>query len=131
MKDNLKHIENNVAFPDWDESGTENPEEWILISHNRKEVQQVMNDYVGIVRSDLRLKRAERRIAFLKEETEAYYKKTKVSAELLELRNIIKVASLIIESAMKRRESRGLHYTTDYPEKDDKHFLKNTVLRSF
>jgi L-aspartate oxidase len=83
------------------------------------------------VRSDLRLKRAERRIEFLKEETEAYYKKTKVSAELLELRNIIKVASLIIESAMKRRESRGLHYTTDYPEKDDKHFLKNTVLRSF
>jgi L-aspartate oxidase len=131
MKDNLKHIENNVAFPDWDESGTENPEEWILISHNRKEVEQVMNDYVGIVRSDLRLKRAERRIEFLKEETEAYYKKTKVSAELLELRNIIKVASLIIESAMKRRESRGLHYTTDYPEKDDKHFLKNTVLRSF
>jgi L-aspartate oxidase len=90
-----------------------------------------MNDYVGIVRSDLRLKRAKRRIDFLKEETESYYKNTKVSAELLELRNIIKVASLIIESAMKRRESRGLHFTTDYPNKDDKHFLVNTILRSF
>lgn len=131
MKENLNSVSNNVEFPDWDESGTENPEEWILISHNRREVQQVMNDYVGIVRSDLRLKRAQRRIEFLKEETEAYYKKTKISAELLELRNIIKVASLIIESAMKRRESRGLHYTTDYPERDDKHFLRNTVLRSF
>ncbi|MFQ3608017.1 MAG: L-aspartate oxidase [Chloroherpetonaceae bacterium] len=131
MKERLATVNNSVDFPDWDESGTENPEEWILISHNRREVEQVMNDYVGIVRSDLRLKRAQRRIDFLKEETEAYYKKTKVSAELLELRNIIKVASLIIESAMKRRESRGLHFTTDYPEKDDKHFLRNTVLRSF
>lgn len=131
MKARFHSVQNNIEFPDWDESGTENPEEWILISHNRKEVQQVMSDYVGIVRSDLRLERARRRIEFLKEETEAYYKKTKVSAELLELRNIIKVAKLIIESAMKRRESRGLHYTTDYPYRDDKHFLKNTVLRSF
>jgi L-aspartate oxidase len=124
-------FENNVEFPDWDESGTESPEEWILVAHNRKEVQQVMNDYVGIVRSDLRLQRAMRRIEFLKEETEAYYKRTKISAELLELRNIIKVAKLIIEGALKRRESRGLHYTTDYPNIDDKHFLKDTVLRSF
>ncbi|MCS6988002.1 MAG: L-aspartate oxidase [Chloroherpetonaceae bacterium] len=131
VKERAKSVQNNVEFPDWDESGTENPEEWILISHNRKEAQQAMNDYVGIVRSDLRLERARRRIEFLKEETEAYYKKTKISAELLELRNIIKVAKLIIESAMKRRESRGLHYTTDYPQRDDKHFLKNTVLRSF
>jgi L-aspartate oxidase len=131
MKEKLHHVDNSVVFPDWDESGTENPEEWILVSHNRKELQQVMNDYVGIVRSDLRLARALRRIDFLKDETEAYYKKTKVSEELLELRNIIKVARLIVESAMKRRESRGLHYTTDYPNKDDKHFLADTILRSF
>jgi L-aspartate oxidase len=90
-----------------------------------------MSDYVGIVRSDLRLQRALRRIDFIKDETENYYKKTKVSDELIELRNIIKVARLIIESAIKRRESRGLHFTTDYPDRDDKHFLKNTVLRSF
>ncbi len=131
MKNAHSNIENRVEFPDWDESGTESPEEWILVSHNRREVQQVMSDYVGIVRSDLRLQRAMRRIEFLKEETEAYYKRTKISAELLELRNIIKVAKLIIEGAMKRRESRGLHYTTDYPNTDDKHFLKDTVLRSF
>ncbi|MFN3393249.1 MAG: L-aspartate oxidase, partial [Candidatus Thermochlorobacter sp.] len=131
MRENIKSVSNNVEFPDWDESGTESPEEWILISHNRKEVQQVMHDYVGIVRSDLRLERARRRIEFLKEETEAYYKRTKVSEGLLELRNIIKVAKLIIESAIKRRESRGLHYTTDYPYCDDKHYLCNTVLRSF
>ncbi len=68
---------------------------------------------------------------FLKEETESYFKKTKITTQILELRNIIKVASLIIESAIKRRESRGLHYTTDYPGKDDKHFLLDTVLRSF
>ncbi len=131
MCEKIKSISHNTDFPDWDESGTESPEEWILISHNRKEVQQVMNDYVGIVRSDLRLERARRRIEFLKEETEAYYKRTKISEGLLELRNIIKVAKLIIESAIKRRESRGLHYTTDYPYRDDKHYLRNTVLRSF
>jgi L-aspartate oxidase len=90
-----------------------------------------MNDYVGIVRSDLRLQRAKRRIDFLKEETESYYKKTRITTQILELRNIIKVASLIIEGALKRRESRGLHYTTDYPQKDDKHFLVDTILRSF
>jgi len=131
MCEKIKSISHSTGFPDWDESGTESPEEWILISHNRKEVQQVMNDYVGIVRSDLRLERARRRIEFLKEETEAYYKRTKISEGLLELRNIIKVAKLIIESAIKRRESRGLHYTTDYPYRDDKHYLRNTVLRSF
>jgi len=124
-------VENDTRFPDWDDSGTVSPEEWILVSHNKREAQEVMNDYVGIVRSDLRLQRAKRRIDFLKEETEAYYKKTKITTQVLELRNMIKVASLIIESAIKRRESRGLHYTTDYPERDDKHFLIDTVLRSF
>jgi L-aspartate oxidase len=131
IKEELSHITNSIDFPDWDDTGTVNPEEWILVSHNKREAQQVMNDYVGIVRSDLRLQRAKRRIDFLKEETEAYYKKTKITTQILELRNIIKVASLIIESAMKRRESRGLHYTTDYPVRDDKHFLEDTVLRSF
>jgi len=124
-------IANDTPFPDWDDSGTVNPEEWILVSHNKKEARQVMNDYVGIVRSDLRLKRAKRRIEFLKEETEEYYKKTKITTQILELRNIIKVASLIIDGAIMRRESRGLHFTTDYPQKDDKHFLVDTEQRSF
>ncbi len=131
FKSRINNIQNDVRFPDWDDSGTENAEEWILVSHNRKEVQQVMSDYVGIVRSDLRLERAKRRVDFLKEETEAFYKRTKITPQVLELRNLIKVASLIIEGAQKRRESRGLHYTTDFPERDDKHFSCNTVLRSF
>ncbi|NTW57219.1 MAG: L-aspartate oxidase [Chlorobiaceae bacterium] len=131
IREQLPSISNSMDFPDWDDSGTVSPEEWILVSHNKREAQQVMNDYVGIVRSDLRLQRASRRIDFLKEETEAYYKKTRITTQILELRNIIKVASIIIESAIRRRESRGLHYTTDYPEPDDKHFLRDTVLRSF
>ena len=131
VREALPHLTNSVDFPDWDDTGTVNAEEWILVSHNKREAQQVMNDYVGIVRSDLRLKRAKRRIDFFKDETESYYKKTKITTQILELRNILKVASLIIESAMKRRESRGLHYTTDYPQKDDRHFLVDTVLRSF
>ncbi len=126
---NSIHVEHE--FPDWDDSGTSSPEEWILVAHNKREAQAIMNDYVGIVRSDLRLDRARRRIDFLKEETEAYYKKTNITPQIIELRNIIKVASLIIESALKRRESRGLHYTTDFPQKDDKHYLVDTVLRSF
>jgi len=103
----------------------------VLVATTNDEAQQVMNDYVGIVRSDLRLQRAQRRIDFLKEETESFYKKTKITTQTLELRNIIKVASMIIEGAIKRRESRGLHYTTDYPETDDKHFHQDTMLRSF
>ncbi len=131
ISEEIHQQDNSVNFPDWDDTGTVNSEEWILVSHNKREAQQVMNDYVGIVRSDLRLQRAKRRIDFLKEETESYYKKTKITTQILELRNIIKVASLIIESAIKRRESRGLHYTTDYPKRDDKHFLIDTVIRSF
>ncbi|NQU45438.1 MAG: L-aspartate oxidase [Chlorobium sp.] len=131
IEQELPLIENNVKFPDWDDSGTVNPEERILVAHNKREAQQVMNDYVGIVRSDLRLQRAQRRIDFLKEETESFYKKTKITTQTLELRNLIKVASMIIESAIKRRESRGLHYTTDYPDTDDKHFHQDTILRSF
>jgi L-aspartate oxidase len=131
IQDRLQEIYLDRQFPDWDDSGTSSPEEWILVAHNKKEAQAIMNDYVGIVRSDLRLDRAWRRIEFLKEETETYYKKTRVTPQIIELRNIIKVASLIIQSALKRRESRGLHYTTDYPEKDDKYYLCDTILRSF
>ena len=103
-------------IPEWDESNTENPAEWILISHNKQELQHIMWDYVGIVRSDLRLERAMRRLRLLDEEVEHFYHRTKVSAPLCELRNLIGVAFLIVRSAMMRKESRGLHYTTDYPD---------------
>lgn len=111
---------NNYDFvdfiPEWDESGTVNTEEWILISHNRQEIKTVMWNYVGIVRSDFRLERALRRIELLYNETEDFYHRTKVNVPLCELRNLVCVGYLIVKSAMQRKESRGLHYTTDYPE---------------
>ncbi len=106
-----------TEIPEWNEKDVVNTEEWILISHNFREVQTLMSNYVGIVRSDLRLERATRRLELIYQETEAFYQKTKISPELCELRNIITVAYLIIKSANIRKESRGLHYTTDYPTK--------------
>jgi L-aspartate oxidase len=87
-----------------------------------------MWDYVGIVRSDLRLKRAHRRILLILDEVTTFYKKTKVTEGLIELRNLAIIADLIIRSALMRRESRGLHYTTDYPGKDDSRWLVDTIL---
>ena len=102
-------------IPEWDTSGTERPHEWVLASHNRDELRRVMWDYVGVVRSTLRLDRAFRRTRLLFKETEDFYRRTRVSVELCELRNMIAVAYLIIRSAQMRRESRGLHYMLDYP----------------
>src|SRR5690606_2828158 len=102
------------AVPAWDASGTENAKEWVLVQHNLGEVRRVMSDYVGIVRSMLRLERAARRIRLLHEETEDFYQRTRVSAELGELRNLIAVAHLVVASARSRRESRGLHFMADF-----------------
>jgi L-aspartate oxidase len=115
-------------IPEWDDKGTSDVEEWILLSHNMQEIQSVMWDYVGIVRSGLRLNRALRRINLLEREIEDFYKRAKISPQLLELRNVVTTAKLIITSALKRKESRGLHYTTDYPKQNDKSFKKNTVI---
>jgi L-aspartate oxidase len=88
----------------------------VLITQNMKEMQQIMSNYVGIVRSDLRLQRAENRLEIIYNETEELYKKSKLSKMLCELRNLINVSYLIIKSAQHRHESRGLHYTIDYPK---------------
>jgi L-aspartate oxidase len=113
---------------DWDDSGTENTEEWILISYNKRETKELMSGYVGIMRNTYRLERAYRRIKMMKDEVRDFYKKTKVSVELLELRNLILVAYLILRSAMKRKESRGLHYMLDYTERNDEEFKKDTII---
>jgi L-aspartate oxidase len=113
----------------WDDSGTFDGEEWVLVSHNRRELQQTMWDYVGIVRSNLRLQRASRRLELIREEVEAFYRKTRVTEGLIELRNLALVATLIVRAAMARRESRGLHQTTDFPSRNDSDFLRDTVLR--
>ena len=112
----------------WDDSGTFNAEEWVLVSFNRREIQQIMWDYVGIVRSTLRLERAYRRMELLRQEIEDFYKRTKVTEPLLELRNLALCASLIIRCASSRNESRGLHVNTDFRVRDDEHFLKDTIL---
>jgi L-aspartate oxidase len=119
----------DVKLIEWDESGTENAEEWVVIEHDRREVQQLMWDYVGIVRSTYRLKRSERRLKLIAQEIEAYYRKTKVTVPLLELRNIALVALLIVGSALKRKESRGLHYMTDYPEPKQSLAKVDTILQ--
>ncbi len=122
-----KELTPPADIPEWDESGTENTEEWVLISQNRNEIKQIMSNYVGIVRSNFRLHRALRRIKLIRSELESFYKKTRITRELLELRNMALISYLIIISALKRKESRGLHYSTDYP-KLSKKFLKDTVI---
>jgi len=116
------------TIPAWDAEGTFNHEEWVLIEHDKEEVQSLMWDYVGIARSNLRLKRALRRVNLIYREIETFYKKTKITEGLLELRNLVLTAKLIIYCALHRKESRGLHYTTDYPNTDDKNWRKDTII---
>lgn len=104
-------------IPDWNIEGTEAPEEMVLITQSLKEVQTIMSSYVGIVRSDLRLQRAHDRLEILWLENEALYKKITLSQTVCELRNIINCAYIIIKQARERKESRGLHYSLDYPPK--------------
>jgi L-aspartate oxidase len=126
--DGTRIKEQTIPLMEWDESGTENAEEWIYISHDLREVQELMWDYAGIVRSNYRLERAERRLKLIRKEIEEYYRRTKVTMPLLELRNTAEVALLIVRSALRRKESRGLHYTTDYPKRDDLHWHHDTII---
>jgi L-aspartate oxidase len=119
-------IEYQDNVPEWNDKGTQALHEDILVSHNVRELQRIMSDYVGIVRSDFRLERALRRLQLLFDETESFYKTTTVSIHLSELRNLIQVSYLVIKSAMLRKESRGLHYNTDHPS-HQAYEIKDTV----
>lgn len=105
-----------LPVPAWDESQVTNSDEDVVISHNWDELRRFMWDYVGIVRTNKRLQRARRRVQLLNQEVTEYYSNYRISHDLLELRNLITVADLIIQSAIRRHESRGLHYTLDYPD---------------
>jgi L-aspartate oxidase len=120
------HISFQPEIPDWNAEGTSEPQEMILITQSLKELQLVMSDYVGIVRNDIRLQRASRRLDLLWEETEQLYQTSTLSPQLLELRNMITVGYLIVKGASFRKESRGLHFNTDYPGKSE--LVQNIVL---
>jgi L-aspartate oxidase len=107
-----------TGAPPWDESRVTQPDEEVVVSHNWDELRRFMWDYVGIVRTNKRLQRAKRRVDLLHQEIIEYYSNFHVSNDLLELRNLVDVADLIIRSAQARHESRGLHYTLDFPFQD-------------
>jgi L-aspartate oxidase len=115
--------------PPWDEVGTTDSDEGIMVSQNWDEIRRFMWNYVGIVRSNKRLERAERRIEIIQKEIREYYWDFRVSADLIELRNIAMVAELIIKCAGHRKESRGLHHNIEYPYRDDMRWQKDTILR--
>lgn len=113
----IKDLTFNENIPAWDDKGTSLTEEMVLITQSFREVEQIMSNYVGIVRSNLRLQRAMSRLEILYRETESLFDHSVVSRQICELRNVISVSYLIIKQALARKESRGLHYTIDYPKK--------------
>ncbi len=122
-------LKSSPELPAWDEVGTTDSDEGIMVSHNWDEIRRFMWNYVGIVRSNKRLARAKRRIENIQNEIQEYYWNFKVAPDLIELRNIATVAELIIKCAVHRKESRGLHYNIEYPYRDDKRWQKDTIIR--
>lgn len=118
-------VPEEFTFPEWNAEGTTDPKEMVLITQSQRELKDIMSNYVGIVRNNVRLRRAQERLYLLFKETEELYNTTTISPQLCELRNLITIGYLIVRSALLRKESRGLHYTTDYPQLRD--FPEETI----
>jgi len=116
-------------IPPWQSGSAQDPDELVVIYHNWREIRQLMWDYVGIMRTTKRLKRAASRLRSLSDEVQEYYWNYKMTCDLIELRNLVLVASMIVDCALSRHESRGLHFTLDYPELDQSHVPTDTILR--